>query len=291
MPMISVSAVKASKKSDPYLDRATRMVEVTLQQGWNQTCLYVSMWVQSLFHCCFSCLGKATELLCCNDISSHSHSYSDFILIYFKVMVSFGYELFFTELLSLVESGEILMTRIDNDVERVLRVKFVTGLFEHSFTDRSLIDLVGCKSTTSSHIGEQSHNMNKTVKKILIAKTHADDLVYQCGGWTATWIGLSGRITVASVGLAALLVPHGTVLRVVHRLIIEGPAIQPGYWAFNSAIKDFKSNIIFSNSLLDRWSGGSVLENVAETIVALITEKGVQNEERDEENVEDIDLT
>ncbi|KAF3643803.1 Glycosyl hydrolase family protein isoform 6 [Capsicum annuum] len=159
------------------------------------------------------------------------------------VMVSFGYELFFTELLSLVESGEILMTRIDNDVERVLRVKFVTGLFEHSFTDRSLIDLVGCKRpitwSSSQILGfvekwERSKKpflpLDKTVKKILIAKTHADDLVYQCGGWTATWIGLSGRITVASVGLAALLVPHGTVLRVVHRLIIEGPAIQPGYW-------------------------------------------------------------
>ncbi|KAM3265554.1 hypothetical protein P3L10_002548 [Capsicum annuum] len=60
-------------------------------------------------------------------------------------MVPFRYKLFFTELLSLVESGEILMTRIDNNVERILRVKFVTGLFEHSFTDRSLIDLVGCK--------------------------------------------------------------------------------------------------------------------------------------------------
>ncbi|PHU30429.1 hypothetical protein BC332_02522 [Capsicum chinense] len=167
--------------------------------------------------------------------------------------------------------------QIDNNVERILRVKFITRLFEHSFTDRSLIDLVGCKI--------------KSRKKILVAGTHADDLGYQCGGWTATWTGLSGRITVASVGLAALLVPHGAVLRLVPRLIIEGPAIQPGHWEFNSALKAFGSNIIFSNGLLDRRSSGSVVEDVAETIVALITEKGVQNEERDEENNEDIDLT
>ncbi|PHU23666.1 ASC1-like protein 3 [Capsicum chinense] len=133
--------------------------------------------------------------------------------------------------------------------------------------------------------------LDKTAKKILVTGTHADDLGYQCGGWTATWTGLSGRITVASVGLAALLVPHNTVLRVVPNLIIEGPAIQPGHWAFNSALKAFGSNIIFTNGLLDRWSGGSVLKDVAETIAALITEKGVQNEERDEENDEDIDLT
>lgn len=60
-------------------------------------------------------------------------------------MVPFRYELFLEQLLSLVESGEIPMTRIDDAVERILRVKFVAGLFEHPFTDRSLIDLVGCK--------------------------------------------------------------------------------------------------------------------------------------------------
>ncbi|PHT47265.1 hypothetical protein CQW23_11473 [Capsicum baccatum] len=238
------------------------------------------------------------------DIRSSKH-FS--VILNLQVMVPFRYELFLTKLLSLVESGEILMTRMDNDVERVLRVKFVTGLFEHSFTDRSLIDLVGCKahrdlsreavrkSLVLLKNGKDPKKpflpLDKTTKKILVARTHANDLGYQCRGWTATWIGLSGRITVASVGLAVLLVPHDTVLRVFPRLIIEGPAIQLGHWAFNSAIKDFEGNIIFSNSLLDRWGGGSVLENVAETIVSLVTEKGVQNEERDEENDEEIDLT
>ncbi|CAH9105419.1 unnamed protein product [Cuscuta europaea] len=39
----------------------------------------------------------------------------------------------------------------------------------------------------------------------------------------------------------------------------------------------FGSNIIFSNGLLDPWSGGSVLENISETIVALVTEKGAHH--------------
>ncbi|CAK9187663.1 unnamed protein product [Ilex paraguariensis] len=43
---------------------------------------------------------------------------------------------------------------------------------------------------------------------------------------------------------------------------------------FKSALKMFGSNIIFSNGLLDPWSGGSVLEDVSETIVALLTENG-----------------
>ncbi|KAF3631681.1 hypothetical protein FXO38_26553 [Capsicum annuum] len=38
--------------------------------------------------------------------------------------------------------------------------------------------------------------LDKTAKKILIDGAHADDLGYQCGGWTVTWTGLSDRITV-----------------------------------------------------------------------------------------------
>lgn len=57
----------------------------------------------------------------------------------------FRYELFLEDLLYLVESGQITMARIDDAVERILRVKFVAGLFEFPLSDRSLLDIVGCK--------------------------------------------------------------------------------------------------------------------------------------------------
>lgn len=38
--------------------------------------------------------------------------------------------------------------------------------------------------------------LNRNVKKVLVAGKHAYDLGYQCGGWTATWEGTSGRITI-----------------------------------------------------------------------------------------------
>lgn len=60
-------------------------------------------------------------------------------------MVPFRYELFLEDLLYLVESGQITMARIDDAVERILRVKFVAGLFEFPLSDRSLLDIVGCK--------------------------------------------------------------------------------------------------------------------------------------------------
>jgi len=45
--------------------------------------------------------------------------------------------------------------------------------------------------------------LNKNAKRILVAGTHADDLGYQCGGWTKTWYGMSGRITVGKTFFCA----------------------------------------------------------------------------------------
>ena len=42
-------------------------------------------------------------------------------------------------------AGEIPLSRIDDAVERILRVKFVSGVFEHPFSDPALLDVIGCK--------------------------------------------------------------------------------------------------------------------------------------------------
>ncbi|KAL5817128.1 hypothetical protein ACOSQ3_025506 [Xanthoceras sorbifolium] len=136
------------------------------------------------------------------------------------VMVPFRFEQFLKDLTFLVESGEVPMSRIDDAVERILRVKFVAGLFEYPFSDRSLLDIVGCtlhrelareavrKSLVLLKNGKNPEKpflpLDRNVKRILVAGTHADDLGYQCGGWTKTWYGLSGRITIGTTILDAV---------------------------------------------------------------------------------------
>lgn len=62
-----------------------------------------------------------------------------------QVMLPFNYVQFIQDMTDLVESGEIPMARVNEFVERILRVKFVSGLFEHPLPDTSLLGTVGCK--------------------------------------------------------------------------------------------------------------------------------------------------
>lgn len=45
----------------------------------------------------------------------------------------------------------------------------------------------------------------------------------------------------------------------------------------HKVLKNFGSNIVFSNGLLDPWSGGGVLHNISSSIVALVTEEGAHH--------------
>ncbi|XP_050243848.1 uncharacterized protein LOC126692322 isoform X9 [Quercus robur] len=130
------------------------------------------------------------------------------------------YEEYFETLISLVESGEIPMSRIDDAVKRILKVKFIAGLFEHPFAHRSLLDMVGCKVhrelareavrkslillKNGKDLEKPFLPLNKNARRILVIGRHADDLGYQCGGWTITKYGTSGRITIGTTILEGI---------------------------------------------------------------------------------------
>ncbi|KAM0051230.1 putative glucan 1,3-beta-glucosidase [Helianthus debilis subsp. tardiflorus] len=136
------------------------------------------------------------------------------------------------DLTYLVESGEVSMARIDDAVERILRVKFAARLFEHPMADRSLLNIVGSKahreiareavrkSLVLLKNGKDPNKpflpLNRNVKKILVAGKHADDLGYQCGGWTSTKAGASGRITIGTTILDAVKEAIGDNSEVVY---------------------------------------------------------------------------
>ncbi|XP_058204320.1 uncharacterized protein LOC131318510 isoform X2 [Rhododendron vialii] len=125
------------------------------------------------------------------------------------VMVPFNYTEFIDGLTMMVKKRIITMSRIDDAVRRILRVKFVMGLFENPFADRSLANQLGRlehrklareavrKSLVLLKNGVSADKpllpLPKKASKILVAGSHADNLGYQCGGWTMEWQGVSGN--------------------------------------------------------------------------------------------------
>uniref|UniRef100_A0A7N0R925 Glycoside hydrolase family 3 C-terminal domain-containing protein n=1 Tax=Kalanchoe fedtschenkoi TaxID=63787 RepID=A0A7N0R925_KALFE len=65
--------------------------------------------------------------------------------------------------------------------------------------------------------------LNRNCQKILVAGSHADNLGYQCGGWTITWYGLSGRITVGTTILEAINKAVGDEVEVIYE---ENPSAE-----------------------------------------------------------------
>ena len=61
----------------------------------------------------------------------------------FQVMVPYKYTEFITGLTEQVKNKIIPMSRIDDAVTRILRVKFVMGLFENPLADPSLAKYLG----------------------------------------------------------------------------------------------------------------------------------------------------
>lgn len=70
----------------------------------------------------------------------NSNAYCFFI---FQIMVPNNYKEFIDGLTYLVKNKFIPMSRIDDAVKRILRVKFVMGLFEDPLADDSLVDQLG----------------------------------------------------------------------------------------------------------------------------------------------------
>jgi len=125
-------------------------------------------------------------------------------------MVPKRYRELFGHLKSLAESGEVPMSRIDDAVRRILRVKAAMGLLDkkrNQLADRSLHAKFGSDAhrliarqavRESLVLLKNEHNTlpaAKDLARIHVAGPSADDIGNMCGGWTITWQGSSGKVT------------------------------------------------------------------------------------------------
>ncbi len=107
---------------------------------------------------------------------------------------------FYDLLLKLVKAGEVPESRIDDAVRRILRVKYLTGLFKNPYPDQSLTAKFACKDFEKVNLDAAREaitlleNKNKTLplKKdinVLVTGPTANKLSVLNGGWSTTWLG------------------------------------------------------------------------------------------------------
>ena len=120
---------------------------------------------------------------------------------------NYSHRTYIDTLKTLINNGAITIERVDDAVKRILTQKFRMGLFEHPFADRSLIDQIGSEQhrQVARECVRQSVvvlkkkdgilPISKSIGRIHLAGRHADNMGFQCGGWTITWQGSSGDIT------------------------------------------------------------------------------------------------
>ncbi|MEO0423195.1 MAG: glycoside hydrolase family 3 N-terminal domain-containing protein [Pseudomonadota bacterium] len=104
------------------------------------------------------------------------------------------------EMIQLVEDGEVPVSRIDDAVRRVLRMKLRLGLFDAPLSSTVCADAIG--SPAHRAVARQAvreslvllKNADGTLPlaktcKVIVVGPHADNVAYQCGGWTKKWQG------------------------------------------------------------------------------------------------------
>lgn len=122
-------------------------------------------------------------------------------------------------IVELVNEGKITEERVNDAVSRILYVKFVSGLFddevkmhdelrneigskEHREVARKAVreSLVLLKNEPVD--GVNVFDLLKSAKGVTFAGTAANDMGRQCGGWTISWQGMSGNITLGTSVIA-----------------------------------------------------------------------------------------
>ncbi len=111
---------------------------------------------------------------------------------------------FITKLKELVKEKKVPMSRIDDAVSRILKVKFAMNLDKQLTADKELLAQIG--STEHRAVARQAVRqslvllkndnnilpLSKNAKRIHVAGKGADSLGLQCGGWTISWQGDGG---------------------------------------------------------------------------------------------------
>ncbi|MYM94217.1 glycoside hydrolase family 3 protein [Duganella vulcania] len=121
------------------------------------------------------------------------------------VMVPEHWKTFIANTIAQVEKGEIPMSRIDDAVTRILRVKLRAGLFDGKKPSQNVYagkqELLQARALARQAVRESLVLLKNNGgvlplargKKILVVGKSADNMANQSGGWSLTWQGTDNK--------------------------------------------------------------------------------------------------
>lgn len=121
------------------------------------------------------------------------------------VMLPYDYKSFIGYVQQALSNGDIKTERLDDVVRRILGAKFKAGLFDKQSSSAPLLSQLGSAEhrlvareavRESLVLLKDSSNalpVSKSVQRIVVAGSSADNLGRQCGGWTIEWQGINGN--------------------------------------------------------------------------------------------------
>ncbi|XP_019197831.1 PREDICTED: uncharacterized protein LOC109191663 isoform X1 [Ipomoea nil] len=206
------------------------------------------------------------------------------------IMVPENYAEYLSSLTELVKKNVIPMSRINDAVKRILRVKFVMGLFENPLADLSLANQLGSqehrelareavrKSLVLLKNGKNAHYpllpLPKKTAKILVAGTHADNLGFQCGGWTIEWQGVAGNdLTAGTTILTAVKKTVDPSTQVVFQENPDAEFVKSGGFSYAIVVVGevtYAEMFGDSGNLTIAGTGGSAINSVCGAVKCVV---------------------
>ncbi len=136
------------------------------------------------------------------------------------VMVTDKYREYIRLLQELVNEGKVPVSRIDDAVTRILRVKLAMGMMDKNVSHMA-------DPAVAAKFGSETHRevareavrrslvllknergvlpLSRTAARIHVTGRGADDLGMQCGGWTVDWQGKRGEVTPGGTTILAAI--------------------------------------------------------------------------------------
>jgi len=174
------------------------------------------------------------------------------------VMTPFEYKNFISNVQKALSKGDITQERIDDAVKRILTVKFEVGLFDRPQALPEGLSIIGNdqhreiarEAVRKSQILLENKNsllpLPKSLKKIIVAGSSADNLGRQAGGWTTEWQGIDGNFGISGT----------TILEAIKNTVSRDTEVEynkEGYFSIKNNFADVGIVVVGEKPYAEGW--------------------------------------